>query len=149
MLKLPAFAKILDSPALTHNVLSAACAVGVASTFGAPVGGVLFSIEVCAWHSGRDNLLHRGLCIRRCCPVLNVPFRPDAMSNNPLQVTTIFYHTRNYWQGFFAAVVGSFAFKELGYLGNSRNYEQVRLAGPKLFLPFVSGAYFEIDMQND
>ena len=29
-------------------MLSAACAVGVACTFGAPIGGVLFSIEVTA-----------------------------------------------------------------------------------------------------
>jgi chloride channel 2 len=68
MLKLPAFRQILESPALTHNVLSAACAVGVASTFGAPVGGVLFSIEV----------------------------------------TTIFYHTRNYWQVCFSYSISIF-----------------------------------------
>lgn len=51
--------------------LAAACAVGVASTFGSPVGGVLFSIEVTA--SG-------------------------------------YFAVRNYWRGFFSAVVGAVTF---------------------------------------
>eukprot|EP00298_Acanthocystis_sp_HF-20_P013476 c20371_g1_i2.p1 GENE.c20371_g1_i2~~c20371_g1_i2.p1 ORF type:complete len:849 (+),score=350.74 c20371_g1_i2:33-2549(+) len=36
----------LRTPNLRKQILAAACAAGVASTFGAPVGGVLFSIEV-------------------------------------------------------------------------------------------------------
>jgi chloride channel 2 len=31
----------------SNEMLSAACAVGVACCFGSPIGGVLFSIEVC------------------------------------------------------------------------------------------------------
>ncbi|KAH7462543.1 hypothetical protein KRP22_004964 [Phytophthora ramorum] len=46
LLRLPLFEQIRNSKDLTHHVLSAACAVGVTATFGAPVGGVLFSIEV-------------------------------------------------------------------------------------------------------
>ena len=46
MLKLPAFDGIRQSPALIRQVLAAACAVGVSSSLGAPIGGVLFSIEV-------------------------------------------------------------------------------------------------------
>ena len=45
MLKLPIFKDIRENRALTKQVIGAACAAGVASTFGAPVGGVLFSIE--------------------------------------------------------------------------------------------------------
>ncbi|KAL8022503.1 putative chloride channel, voltage gated, chloride channel, core [Plasmopara halstedii] len=46
LLRLPLFHQIRESYDLTHDVLAAACAVGVTATFGAPVGGVLFSIEV-------------------------------------------------------------------------------------------------------
>ncbi|KAG6595872.1 Chloride Channel (ClC) Family [Phytophthora cinnamomi] len=46
LLRLPLFEQIRNSKDLTHHVLAAACAVGVTATFGAPVGGVLFSIEV-------------------------------------------------------------------------------------------------------
>ena len=40
------FRRLYDSEVIQRDVYSAACAVGVASTFGAPIGGVLFSIEV-------------------------------------------------------------------------------------------------------
>ncbi|OWZ20575.1 Chloride Channel (ClC) protein [Phytophthora megakarya] len=46
LLRLSWFEQIRTSEDLTHHVLAAACAVGVTATFGAPVGGVLFSIEV-------------------------------------------------------------------------------------------------------
>ncbi|KAF4045197.1 Voltage gated chloride channel [Phytophthora infestans] len=46
LLQLPLFEQIRKSKDLTHHMLAAACAVGVTATFGAPVGGVLFSIEV-------------------------------------------------------------------------------------------------------
>jgi chloride channel 2 len=46
LLSLPMFAELKKSRALTKQVISAACATGVSSTFGAPVGGVLFAIEV-------------------------------------------------------------------------------------------------------
>ena len=38
----------LDGESHTYEMLAAACAVGVACNFGAPIGGVLFSIEVTA-----------------------------------------------------------------------------------------------------
>ena len=46
LLRLPLFKSIQRSQDLTHHVLAAACAVGVTATFGAPIGAVLFSIEV-------------------------------------------------------------------------------------------------------
>ncbi|KAJ0406289.1 hypothetical protein P43SY_007077 [Pythium insidiosum] len=46
LLRVPLFKQIKRSQDLTHHVLSAACAVGVTATFGTPIGGVLFSIEV-------------------------------------------------------------------------------------------------------
>lgn len=42
------FDEILDSPSLTKQILSASAAVGVSSAFNAPVGGLLFSVEVTA-----------------------------------------------------------------------------------------------------
>ena len=48
----PLFRRIGQSDHLRNQVLAAGCAAGVASTFGAPVGGVLFSIEVtCTYYS--------------------------------------------------------------------------------------------------
>ena len=41
------FDEILDYPALTKQILAASAAVGVSSAFNAPVGGLLFSVEVC------------------------------------------------------------------------------------------------------
>lgn len=40
------FQDIVDSPELSRQVFAASAAVGVASTFNAPVGGLLFSVEV-------------------------------------------------------------------------------------------------------
>ena len=44
--RLPPFRRLLEREEVCHEVLAAACAAGVSATFGAPVGGVLFSIEV-------------------------------------------------------------------------------------------------------
>ena len=39
-----------DPPAKRREVLSAACAAGVAVAFGAPIGGVLFSLEEVSYY---------------------------------------------------------------------------------------------------
>ena len=61
----------LDNEARTSEMLAAACSVGVACTFAAPVGGVLFSIEV----------------------------------------TSTYFAVRNYWRGFYGAVIGALMFR--------------------------------------
>jgi chloride channel 2 len=43
---MPIFSRIAKNDALRLQMIAAGCAVGVATTFGAPLGGVLFSIEV-------------------------------------------------------------------------------------------------------
>jgi H+/Cl- antiporter ClcA len=44
--RLTPFKTIRYNPAITQQLLAAACAVGVSSTFGSPIGGVLFAFEV-------------------------------------------------------------------------------------------------------
>eukprot|EP00004_Rigifila_ramosa_P015747 TRINITY_DN3679_c0_g1_i1.p1 TRINITY_DN3679_c0_g1~~TRINITY_DN3679_c0_g1_i1.p1 ORF type:complete len:644 (+),score=156.49 TRINITY_DN3679_c0_g1_i1:353-2284(+) len=50
MVLLPMFNRFLANNAVKMQLLAAGCAVGVSSTFGAPIGGVLFSIEVTAMY---------------------------------------------------------------------------------------------------
>lgn len=57
--RLRPFRRLAQNDHLRRQVLSAACAAGVSATFGAPVGGVLFSIEVGCHrhaHSARNRL---------------------------------------------------------------------------------------------
>ncbi|EOD41781.1 hypothetical protein EMIHUDRAFT_95008 [Emiliania huxleyi CCMP1516] len=59
--RLPGFRRLgqasrLADEALRQQMLSAACAAGVAATFGAPVGGVLFSIEVTSTYYSVQHL---------------------------------------------------------------------------------------------
>ena len=50
--RLPCFRRIGANEELRRQLLAAGCAAGVSATFGAPVGGVLFSIEVtCTYYS--------------------------------------------------------------------------------------------------
>ena len=42
------FSRIQNNNSLKMQMLAAACAAGVASSFGTPIGGVLFSMEVTA-----------------------------------------------------------------------------------------------------
>lgn len=44
--RMPMFQRVAKNDSLRLQMISAGCAVGVATTFGAPLGGVLFSIEV-------------------------------------------------------------------------------------------------------
>ncbi|XP_064642189.1 chloride channel protein 2-like isoform X5 [Lineus longissimus] len=49
------FHGIFENESRNHEMLAAACAVGVACTFAAPIGGVLFSIEVTASYFAVHN----------------------------------------------------------------------------------------------
>ncbi|KAK8725221.1 hypothetical protein OTU49_010760 [Cherax quadricarinatus] len=61
----------IENDARSTDLLAAACTMGVAVSYAAPIGGVLFSIEV----------------------------------------TTVYFAVRNYWRGFFAAVVGAMFYR--------------------------------------
>ena len=48
LLSLSYFRVLNDTPEFRHQMLSAAAAVGVSAAFGAPIGGIMFSIEATA-----------------------------------------------------------------------------------------------------
>lgn len=48
LLRIPFFSNIARERSLRHNIFAAATSLGVAANFGAPLGGVMFSIEVTA-----------------------------------------------------------------------------------------------------
>lgn len=56
------FNRVRKNEALRFQLLSAGCAAGVACIFGAPIGGVLFSIEVTATYFQVQNLWKSFFC---------------------------------------------------------------------------------------
>jgi chloride channel 2 len=56
VMRLPLFKQLRKSDFMRNNMLAAACAAGMAATFGAPFGGVLFSVEVTATYYPVGNL---------------------------------------------------------------------------------------------
>jgi chloride channel 2 len=71
LLRLPLFEQIRRSQDLTHHVLAAACAVGVTATFGTPIGGVLFSIEVTTTYYVTSNYWRAFFSSVQCFPRKN------------------------------------------------------------------------------
>ncbi|XP_069993071.1 chloride channel protein 2 isoform X4 [Penaeus vannamei] len=74
----------VENDARSTDLLAAACTMGVAVCYAAPIGGVLFSIEV----------------------------------------TTVYFAVRNYWRGFFAAVVGAMFYRLMSvwFMGSQTIY---------------------------
>lgn len=60
--KIKFFNRVRKNEALRFQMLSAGCAAGVACTFGAPIGAVLFSIEVTATYFQVQNLWKSFFC---------------------------------------------------------------------------------------
>lgn len=56
LLRMPVFWRIRSYNAIKLQVLAAACAVGVTTSLGAPIGGLLFSVEVVSTYYLVDNL---------------------------------------------------------------------------------------------
>ncbi|KAH8050655.1 voltage-gated chloride channel [Aureococcus anophagefferens] len=88
LLSLSYFRVLNDTPEFRHQMLSAAAAVGVSAAFGAPIGGIMFSIEATA------------------------TFYVTAHSSVPETTSGMDPH---YWGAFFAATCGAFVSRELGY----------------------------------
>ncbi|KAL6061604.1 Anion/proton exchange transporter [Balamuthia mandrillaris] len=62
MFRIPFFTRIKNNEVVKQQMLAAACAVGVATSFGAPVGGVLFSVEVISTYYMVENLWKGFFC---------------------------------------------------------------------------------------
>lgn len=79
-------------------MLAAACAVGVASCFAAPIGGKFSGNEI-------EKRVQVFQAIQQVCDFAGVLFS--------IEVTTVYFAVRNYWRGFFAAVCGATFFRLL------------------------------------
>lgn len=66
LMKLGMFKSLHDNLTIRNQILAASVAAGVASTFGAPIGGVLFSIEVTATYYIVNNLWKGIFCAIFC-----------------------------------------------------------------------------------
>lgn len=76
---MPLFQTIM-SPALHKQILATAVAVGVSSTFGSPIGGLLFSIEVTATYYNVSNLWKSLYTATLCCLLFKF-FGIDELTN--------------------------------------------------------------------
>eukprot|EP01127_Copromyxa_protea_P020819 TRINITY_DN7003_c0_g1_i3.p1 TRINITY_DN7003_c0_g1~~TRINITY_DN7003_c0_g1_i3.p1 ORF type:complete len:744 (+),score=100.04 TRINITY_DN7003_c0_g1_i3:194-2425(+) len=56
------FGKLRRNPAMMQQLLAAACAIGVAANYGAPFGGLLFSIEVTSTYYPIRNYYYSFVC---------------------------------------------------------------------------------------
>ncbi|EHB12535.1 Chloride channel protein 2 [Heterocephalus glaber] len=109
------FGGIYENESRNTEMLAAACAVGVGCCFAAPIGGVLFSIEVTSTFFAVRNYW-RGFFAATFSAFI---FRVLAVWNRDegvlfsIEVTSTFFAVRNYWRGFFAATFSAFIFRVL------------------------------------
>ena len=61
-MKINYFSRLRNNDFIKNQMLSAACAAGIAATFGAPFGGVLFSIEVTSTYYPVSSLWKNVFC---------------------------------------------------------------------------------------
>lgn len=64
--KLSIFGNIYENATLRHQILAAAVSAALAANFGAPIGGVLFSIEVAATYYVVSNMWKSFFCATWC-----------------------------------------------------------------------------------
>ena len=125
------FKGIYENESRNSEMLAAACAVGIACCFAAPIGGKLdlhmhgLQLLTClTWPS----------IFRRHLPAMTsnasaVDFeiffnflneKLFSSTSNPgvlfsIEVTSVYFAIRNYWRGFFSAVFGALMFRLLAY----------------------------------
>ena len=96
------FRGIYENETRYSEMLAAACAVGVACTFAAPIGGERCC--VCAVLNLTNLLMLQSVSL------MLVVFAGVLFS---IEVTATYFAVRNYWRGFYAAVCGAFVFRFL------------------------------------
>ena len=90
LLKLRHFRTVSGSTVRTHEVLGAACAVGVTAAFGAPIGGVLFSIEVTTSYFLTSSYWRAFVCSVSGCAVFRLLERRGwGMESASLRMTDV------------------------------------------------------------
>lgn len=95
---------------MSFQVLSAASAAGVSVAFGAPIGGVLFSLEEVQCTSFNSRFSS------------NLFFHHCSNSELPLSLHQVSYYfpLKTLWRSFFAALVAAFVLRSINPFGNSR-----------------------------
>eukprot|EP00127_Corallochytrium_limacisporum_P002226 Clim_evm14s109 gene=Clim_evmTU14s109 len=152
--KLDFFAHLRDDPEIGQQVYAAAAAVGVSSTFGAPVGGVLFSIEVTAVYYMVQNYW-RAILTAAAGGTFLWLFRPGVFIDitNGIDLDTYSYHRWEYplfiIMGILAGFLGALFVKTFSFILDSRRSENHILRwligpGPRysILVPFVTGLIF-------
>ena len=154
------FDDILDNPSLTKQILAASAAVGLGSAFNAPVGGLLFSIEVTSTFYLVSNYWKSFLAAMAgsvACSIFLIT--KDGANGDPLLVVEMHNFPKlQYWKwelGIFLLMGISFGYLAHGYLNlhqkvslcmKKYNSEYplltaVCVAFITAFLVYITGAY--------
>eukprot|EP01095_Lingulamoeba_sp_RSL-Kostka_P004541 TRINITY_DN15776_c0_g1_i1.p1 TRINITY_DN15776_c0_g1~~TRINITY_DN15776_c0_g1_i1.p1 ORF type:complete len:786 (+),score=233.63 TRINITY_DN15776_c0_g1_i1:46-2403(+) len=108
--KMNIFKKIRSNDALKFQLLSAGCAVGVSTVFGAPIGGVLFSIEVTTTYFVMQNLWKSFFCAVCGALIVKLGGQQGLIAMFSTSFESNSYH---YWELIVFALIGITG----GYLG--------------------------------
>ena len=114
MYYIPEFGDILETP-VAKQIFAASAAVGVASAFNSPVGGLLFSIEVTSSFYLVANYWKSFIAAVAGAVACNIFLLSQSSSSDPLQVLEIVINNHPFqkWELFIFFFVGLVG----GYIG--------------------------------
>ncbi|KAG0236911.1 hypothetical protein BGW42_002409 [Actinomortierella wolfii] len=75
------FPRFKNNEAKMREILSAAASAGISVAFGAPIGGVVFSLEELSYHFSTDTMWHSFFCAMAAAVALKLmdPFRTEKL----------------------------------------------------------------------